>query len=238
MAVLLAGIVPAQVGPIYVPDLSGRTLDQAVSLLERNGLRRGSVTEQPSGLPAGTVISQFPRPGTRAQSGELVDIVLAESRAASTVPDVTGQTLFRVEEILSSQGLRRGTVTREQSVQRPGTVISQSPRPGTPAQPGMMVDLVIAADRPGVPDLLGRTLQQAVTLLRAAGLQRGIVSSEESNQLAGTVIAQFPPAGTAVQPGTMINLTLAIPQRLPPEEPPAEEPGEEDEGVPAAEPAP
>jgi len=219
LLLLLAAVwsgAPAQTPPIYVPDLRGSTLPRAIAMLERIGLQRGSVSQQSSRLPAGTVISQFPRAGTPAQLRGRVDIVLSEAR--STVPDVTGRTVIQADQILEKAGLRRGAVTQQRSPSRAGTVISQSPRPSTPAQPGMTVDLVVAAGQPDVPDLTGRTLRQAIALLRQAGLERGIVSQLPSESPAGTVISQFPRAGTTVQLGRMVNLTIASAA------PPAEEP--------------
>lgn len=216
----------AQTGTIYVPDLTGATLTQAVSMLERVGLQQGSVTEQASTMPAGTVINQFPRAGTIAQPRERVDIVLAEAQL--TVPDLTGRTVFQAEAILQRLGLRRGAVLQTQAVGTPGTIVSQSPRANTPASPGMTVDLVVVTDQPLVPDLTGYTLQQADAMLTKAGLQRGIVTREPSEQVEGTVISQFPRAGTTAYPGRQVNLTLASGEKPVPESPAPEDPEPEE----------
>jgi serine/threonine-protein kinase len=224
LAVLTARGVSAQT--IYVPDLQGATLARAVSMIERAGLQQGSVTEQLSTMPAGTVISQFPRPGTRAQPRERVDIVLA--KAGLVVPDLTGRTVLQAEAILRGLGLRRGAVSRTQSVGTPGTVVSQSPRANTPASPGMTVDLVVVADDPQVPDLTGYTLPQADAMLKGAGLERGVVTREPSEQRAGTVISQFPRPGTTAYPGRQVNLTLSSGEPPVPEGPAPEEPEPEE----------
>lgn len=230
----LAAMMPLPVSAqtIYVPDLQGVTLTRAVSMLEQAGLQQGSVTEQSSTMPAGTVIGQFPRAGTIAQPRERVDMVVAQ--AGLTVPDLTGRTVLQAEAILQRLGLRRGAVAETQSVGTPGTIVSQSPRPNTPASPGTTVDLVVVGNRPEVPDLIGRTLEQAVAMIQAAGLQRGIIYRQASTQVAGTVISQSPLPGATAYAGMQVNLTLAsgeqpVPERPAPEEAVPEKPQPEGE---------
>ena len=59
------------------------------------------------------------------------------------VPDLTGSSLDSAKNSLKSLGLKVGNVTRTDSKQPAGTVISQSPSGGT-TEDGSAVDLVVS----------------------------------------------------------------------------------------------
>jgi eukaryotic-like serine/threonine-protein kinase len=61
-----------------------------------------------------------------------------------------------------------------------------------------------------VPSLVGDTTGQAGQALQAAGLVLGTVSSvvDYSCNNLGTVTSQNPPAGTAVNTGTTVSITI------------------------------
>jgi PKD repeat protein len=60
-----------------------------------------------------------------------------------------------------------------------------------------------------VPDLLGQDKQQVVEMLENAGLRVGKIEERESDQKAGTVLAQYPAAGAALKPGSTVDLVVA-----------------------------
>jgi beta-lactam-binding protein with PASTA domain len=67
-----------------------------------------------------------------------------------------------------------------------------------------------------VPLLTRRSEALAVATLKDAGLSVGERFSVESSQTIGTVINQFPLAGTQVQPGSRVQISVAIPIKSPP----------------------
>ena len=66
---------------------------------------------------------------------------------------------------------------------------------------------------PPVPDLTGDTQAQAGQVLQAAGLVLGAVTkvTDKYCDHLGTVISQNPPAGTAVNPGSAVSITIGQP---------------------------
>jgi TIR domain-containing protein/PASTA domain-containing protein len=62
-----------------------------------------------------------------------------------------------------------------------------------------------------VPDLRGRTRDQAVAILADRGLVVGQVAITLSNDTPGTVVSQQPAGASRVQPGTSVDLVLALP---------------------------
>jgi beta-lactam-binding protein with PASTA domain len=64
-----------------------------------------------------------------------------------------------------------------------------------------------------VPDVGGLPTAQATNLLQAAGLVRGSVRNIADCEDVGLVVAQDPVAGTMVQPGTAVSLTVGTQDR-------------------------
>ncbi len=93
-----------------------------------------------------TVISQDPKAGSKISKGQEVDIIVSKGPKTKkvSVPSVTGATLENAQNALSSRGLHVGSVTKQQSSQAAGTVISQSVAGGSEVEAGTTVDLVIA----------------------------------------------------------------------------------------------
>jgi len=102
-------------------------------------------------------------------------------------------------------------VTHEFSdVVEKGQVISQSPAPGTELTKGRTITLTVSKGREGiaVPKLTGLSRADAESQLKDLGLVPKTTEQESSND-PGTVLAQDPPAGTTVDKGATVSLTVA-----------------------------
>ena len=131
---------------LTMPDLQGLSKSEAEAKLQKMGLKLGTVYEKNSDEEAGTVISQDPKAGSKISKGQEVDIIVSKGPKTKkvSVPSVTGATLENAQNALSSRGLHVGSVTKQQSSQTAGTVISQSVAGGSEVEAGTTVDLVIA----------------------------------------------------------------------------------------------
>lgn len=81
---------------ITLSDYSGMTVDSARANLSANKLVLGSVVEQPSDKPAGTVIGQSPSAGSKVKEGEAVSLTVAgpqqNTAVKPTAPPAAGKT--------------------------------------------------------------------------------------------------------------------------------------------------
>ena len=201
---------------VEIPDLYGRALQQAKSVLPRE-LPLGRVTFRESDRPEGTIIDQNPRAGARVAPGTAVNVVIARAGAALLavgIPSLSGRTVQEVTELLARSGLRVGRVTRRHTGRvRPGTVIDQQPRAGEEVARNTAVDLVVAEALPvvpvKVPPVIKMPEREAAAILRRSGLQVGRVTFRESDRPEGTIIDQNPRAGARVAPGTAVNVVIA-----------------------------
>ncbi|MGI9503011.1 MAG: PASTA domain-containing protein [Geminicoccaceae bacterium] len=190
---------------VRIPDLRTLNRDDVAKKLREFSLTLGRVTEESSSQPNGTVIKQWPLPGVPAATDDKVDITVAKGQ---TVPDLNALTLNEARTRLRDAGLRPGRVDSRVSDKRRGTIIEQKPAANTVVSPGVVIDVVLAAT-PIVPDLAGRTVDDARRLIGEQLLQVGSVTAKVSDKPQGTVIEQRPRASAEVGVGSSVDLVLA-----------------------------
>ncbi|SES27896.1 serine/threonine protein kinase [Streptomyces sp. yr375] len=130
-----------------------------------------------------------------------------------TVPSLIGQTQADAEKQLTNSDLKLGTVTQKACEDQPkGKICGQDPNPTTKVKKETAVNLVMSTGAPKVvvPTVLGKTLDEAKTLLEGDKYQFTVETKEEvSTEEAGTVLEQNPGLGDEVEKGTTITLTVA-----------------------------
>jgi beta-lactam-binding protein with PASTA domain len=203
---------------VTVPNVVGMTPDAAVAAIQAANLLRGQSTTQENDAQAGKVISQNPAAGATVAQGSLVDIV-SGVHTRVVVPNLTGLTLASADTVLANAGLTRAAETppAEQSLAPAGTILRQTPAPGTRADSGSAVHVVVAtAVTTTVPDLTGHTAGEAAILLAAAQLQlaAGPPARQASAQPDGTILSQNPAAGTSAPIHSTVAITIAAPPSI------------------------
>jgi len=226
----------ADTNPVVVPDLNGLTVSAATDVLRQSGLVLGQQAVQFSDRPVETIISQNPTPGVTLQSGGTVDVTISGGGETIVVPQLVGLPSIEAAQLeLRALGLALGTITEVESEQASGVVVATDPPSGTELELGSTVNVEVSKGTKTVPSLIGLTEAQARSDLINAGFVVNVVTQEDGQVVAGTVLAQTPRAGRKVPPGSLVTLTIALtPAVVTPEPvaPPLPEP------VPAPAPAP
>jgi hypothetical protein len=197
-------------GPVeelaVVPDVVGMTIGEARDALGAARLELGEVSG------TGDLIGeQVPTAGTEVEPGTAVHVGLAAVEASFVVvPDLVGTSLSDALDVLEPAGLTLGGVSGEGD-----TIRDQAPAPGTEVPSGTPVDVTVGTLSPQsvtVPDLVGRSPDDAQGILESTGLVLGLVSGR------GEVIrSQNPLAGAQVPSGSAVNISVeatASPERL------------------------
>ncbi|MEX5276064.1 protein kinase [Kocuria sp. CPCC 205261] len=145
----------------------------------------------------------------------------APGAASATVPAVAGQDTATAERALNSAGISNVGVRSTTSPEVPqGIVIATDPGVSTTVRGIEQVNLVVSEGpaRVSVPTVVGSAGDDARAAITGAGLRVGEISREYSAQAVDTVLGQSPAAGTSVDEGTTVALTLAAdtPQGAPP----------------------
>jgi serine/threonine-protein kinase len=164
-------------------------------------------------VPAGVVISADHAPGLSLPHGTDVGLVVSQGPERYAVPPVAGLSLDSAAAALESANLVLGEQAREHDEVEPeGRVLRSSPEPGASVPPGTPVDVVVSAGPApvDVPDVTGRTQQDATQALVGAGLTVTVAPERVHDDTVpdGSVVSQSPTSG-AVQRGTTVTLVLS-----------------------------
>ncbi len=198
---------------IEVPAVVGKSVDQAKAILGASGLTPGAIDErQTEERAAGTVLAQVPDAGEKIEKGASVNLIVAALPFVS-VPNVVQEALAKAEVILKNAGLAPGKKSsRETTEALPGTVLSQTPGAGEKVARGNGIDLVVATRvLVTVPDVVSKSIEEARSALKEAGLIPGQVTRRETQTAAlGTVLEQKPQPGEKVAKDTKVELAVAV----------------------------
>jgi serine/threonine-protein kinase len=201
---------------VPVPNVVTLPITEASSLLAADGFVVGTITnEERDDLAQNTVISSDPAAGTPALQGTVVNLVVAASLKSVQVPgDVIGMTEVEARALLQAPpfGFVVTTDVRSSPTVPAGTVMEIRPGPGELIPKGSDV-LIIVSNGPEpvrVPAVVGRTEAQARNTLTEEGLVPSVsyVDVPAGATDDGRVVAQSLPAGSQVDPGTAITITV------------------------------
>ena len=207
---------------VEVPSLIGKQESEALALLKNRRLRVGQVQMREGAGTRGAILDQRPRAGERADAGSAIDVTVA-TPVTVLVPDLRGTTRDDSGNVLRLRGLALGSVGSRVSAGFPGGIVEQQPAAGARVQAGTPVAIWVAAPAPPelippqvtalleVPDLKGRTREQALAILADRGLVLGQAGTILSNDTPDTVVSQQPAGASRVPPGTGVDVVLASP---------------------------
>ncbi len=127
---------------VALPPLLGRSQEDAVARLSQLGLV-AEVRRAPNNAAPGIVVAQDPPPGAQVPPGSHVQLTVSSGPALAEVPDVRGLPVDQGGQQLRSLGLTV-TVKERKSARPAGTIVDQTPEPGTRLRPGSSVTLFIS----------------------------------------------------------------------------------------------
>lgn len=138
------------------------------------------------------------------------------TRAGNRVdlPDVQNTHLNEALSILNKLKLKPVVTGRRFDMAPAGTVIYQSPPPGTPVKTRRRIHLTVSRGEAPIqlPELIGRSFRQARLLISQAGVEPGhIIWSSQFDSLApvGVVLGQIPKAGQSLSRADTLTMILS-----------------------------
>jgi len=139
---------------VNVPDVQGKTKEDATAILKKQGLQVSDVVQPVpgGGLAKGSVVGTDPSAGKPVAKGTKIVLNVADGKV--TIPPVVGKTSKDAIEALNKIGLPDTTkivVEKVDSDQAPDTVLDQDPKPGTMAPPKEIKLTVAQAPASGQP---------------------------------------------------------------------------------------
>ena len=199
----------APTSTIEVPQMAGKTFEEAQTLARNGGFRVERAGSEHCDQEKNTVCSTTPEAGTKIERDSVVKLTMSKGPAPVEVPDVTNQPFDQARQQLEQEGFK---VKREnvESEQEPGTVVGQSPDGGSEAPRNSVVTLQVATPpKIEVPNVVGRTYEQAKQQLESLGFTVARQDDPDSDQPRDTVTAQDPAANSKVEANSRVVLTVS-----------------------------
>ena len=206
------GNTTEQTSQIRIPDVTGKSEEDARNTLTKMGLKVDTVSTQSDDYDKGLVAEQDPTAGKKVDKGSTVILSISTGSDKIKVPDVTGQTEDAATKTMKGAGLTVNVQYQYSSSAAKGVVISTDPVAGSKLAKNSQVTLLVSqgAKAVQIPSLSGKTKEEAVSALTSAKLTLGNVTSSYSDSVeAGKVISQNPSAGQYTDQGTAVNIVLS-----------------------------
>jgi len=200
-----------------LPDVTGKTLEEATAVIEDAGFVVGTVSDAYSDSVAeGRIISQNPPPNTNQQEGTKINLTVSLGIELVTVPDLSNMTAAEAKSALADAGLgfEAGAAEHSDTIQK-DHVVRQNPVAGQDVAKGSTVTYYLSAGKEEkkvtMPDVTGKLEADAEsTLMRTSKnftIMKDYVSSVDVPN--GQVISQTPNAGEQALDDTTVYLAIS-----------------------------
>lgn len=198
---------------VMVPDLNGKTVGEALTLLSPSHLGLIKDGEQfDKRFPSGTVVRQNPNAGMMVREGHMIKITLSQGGETLFVPDLTGQPLRNAQTALQNAGLGIGEVEHRPSLRfEKDQVMMTDPPANAVVSKNGLVNVVLSDGPPAsdvllAPDFVGKTLDEVKRW--GAEHQIPITVKEESDisKTTGEILMQSPVIDSPLHPGESLTV--------------------------------
>jgi len=209
MAIIAAfTIVPSFLLPkdVEVPDLTGESYEEAVTILLEQGF---DVGEEPillsdEEIEEGHVIKTEPEANSVVKEGSVVTIYESTGKEKIVLDDYVGRSIDRVRTILQLKGFKNIKVTEEtHDTEDPGRILSQDPEVGEEVVPSETeIEFIVSKGPPQVKieDLIGKNRSEVDEYVSKYGFIPNVSEENSDTVPEGKLISQSPEPGTEVVP--------------------------------------
>jgi beta-lactam-binding protein with PASTA domain len=195
------------------PEVVGMSLDDAKQALFEAGMdiEAINVVESP-GTAENTITKSSIAAGAKVANGNPVTLEVANGKVS--VPDWSGKTKDFVEADAKKKGVKVKFI-EEDSKKTPGTVLSQTPKAGESASSTEVVVTVAKtadAKELTVPDVVGKSVENAQSELAATGFQKISTVKVANCAVSSSQVTQVvPAAGSKTANTTDITIIVSDP---------------------------
>ena len=195
-----------------VPKVIGMSETDAIKMLEDSSFDPIVIdTTFEETYPAGTIFLQKPRAGQVVKEGRNIYLYVSGGEQVVEVPKLIGKSVLDAKFSLERIGLVLGNVTRLKSEKPEDMIFDQQFAEGTELKRGQTVSITVSAGKGGgtisVPDLIGKSLTEALSILSDSSLVLGKINYQASQTLLpNTIIDQYPSSGNKLNPGQTVDL--------------------------------
>lgn len=194
---------------IKVPNVVGKTVDDASAELARNHLQVETRQVANDTVKAGNVISQNPKAGSSVNKSSTVVLQVSSGVGPVTVPDVTGEPVNDAKKTLQDNHLdvvvdpAQPSDTIDQ-----GDVISTDPAANETVDAGSTVH-IIPSSGIRVPNVVNLAQDQAASTLENAGFNVQVFTEASDTVQSGNVTRTDPAPNSPASKGSTVKMYVS-----------------------------
>ncbi len=163
-------------------------------------------------IPRDGVVAQQPTSAARILKGGTITLTLSLGPARFPMPDVVGKEFDLAEADLVNAQLKvvKGSARYDDGLPE-GVVVATKPEAGEEVEPGDKITVILSKGRAPitVPNLVGKSLNDARTQIAQLGLVLVEPTYKESDKPRDEVLGQSPADGSGVEKGAQIRLEVS-----------------------------
>lgn len=199
---------------VDLPNLVGKTLEEANKEIEGTDITLEQTEEFNADVEAGKIISQDPPyvDGYTVKENSTIKIVISKGTEKAVVENVKGKTYEEAVQILEKANLKVERVDQTSQTVEAGIVIDQEPGEDEEVNAGDTVKLYVSSgtgiEQVEVENVVGKTEEEATSILTKAGLKVNVGYKEDSSKATDIVLSQDVTAGEKVDEGTTVTIVV------------------------------
>lgn len=210
-------VISAGAETVFMPSVEGLSMEDAVALLEEQGLVP-DIEEVESMVTPGSIVSQSVAADEKLNKGSRVLLQVSagiadmDGTVEVTMPNLIGMDYAEAQELLAGLGLylSKEREVYDSSVKKGGIVFQSVPEGNTLSQgDNVTVTVSLGREQVRVADVQYMSEEEARQALAGAGLTVKTVYESSSIVKAGLVISQGTKADSLVDVGTEITITVS-----------------------------
>ncbi len=200
-----------------VPPIAGMDSERAVAVLQEAGFETVLRNRASDTIPVGGVVGTDPSAGSRVTKSSTIAVLISNGKPR--VPDIKpGDQISTTNEAIRDAGLQPIDAGEAPSTAPKGSLAKVDPAPGTVLPMGAQVKVYRSkGSQPvNVPDVRGKTAEEAAEALTTAGLTvRETRVQYDKNVEGDKAIATEPAVGTTLQSGDSVTLIVSNAVKVP-----------------------
>ncbi|WP_228539793.1 Stk1 family PASTA domain-containing Ser/Thr kinase [Nocardia sp. XZ_19_385] len=200
-----------------IPPVAGMSAEQATAALQDAGFTSETRQKASDTIPVGGVVGTDPSAGSKVTKGSTVAVLISSGKPR--VPDVQpGAEVKKVNQLIRDAGLQPIDAGEVGSQLPKGSLARVEPGVGTVLPMGAQVKVYRSNGAPPVklPDVRGKTVEEATTVLTKAGIKvKGQQTEFDKAIESGQVVGTDPAAGTTVNSGDSVTLIVSDAVKIP-----------------------
>ncbi len=178
-----------------VPDINGKSISEATSLLEQSNLRKGQVNYVFSDtFEDGTVIETDPMIGEKVKELSRINLTISKGSKKFMFEEFVGQDISKVKKKLDKQGFKSIKVKHVYNYEKSGTIIKQNIKANKeviPKDTTVVFTVSKGVEEIFVQDYTGLSFEKAKAELEQLGFVVNVVQVIYSDDVSkGDVISQ------------------------------------------------